>query len=377
MYHHRFILEPYKGMKTRYQCPSCNDSKKTFVRYCDTETHQYIADDVGRCDRQDNCGYHYTPKLYFQDNNILPDVQSLASNHKPIRNTVRKPTLFIDSDIFIASLKSYDANNFVKFLQSRFNNDHVEKTIVQYYIGTAKQWDGANVFWQIDINGRIRTGKIMLYRPDTGKRVKEPYNHIAWVHSALNKPEFELKQCLFGEHLLKDNSKPIAIVESEKTAIIASIYLPKFIWLACGSLDGLNYEKCKVLKGRKVVLFPDVKAYDKWVKKSKQLESITKFDVSVLLESRATEVEREKGLDLADYLLKYDCSEFLQQNVQLNTLTPTLKEQFKSEFLKEIELPLEMQKPLWHKYKSDGLLAIEAKEVLNDLITNYGFIISQ
>ena len=42
----------------------------------------------------------------------------------------------------------------------------------------------------------------MLYDPTTGKRVKEPFNHISWVHKVIKQPEFELKQCLFGEHLL-------------------------------------------------------------------------------------------------------------------------------------------------------------------------------
>lgn len=76
-------------------------------------------------------------------------------------------------------------------------------------------------------------------------------------------PDFELKQCLFGEHLLRDKAKPIAIVESEKTAIIASVYLPQFIWLAVGSLTNLNAEKCSVLKGRTVTLFPDLNGFEK------------------------------------------------------------------------------------------------------------------
>ena len=36
----------------------------------------------------------------------------------------------------------------------------------------------------------------------------------------------ELKQCFFGEHLLREKTMPVAIVESEKTAIISSVYLP-------------------------------------------------------------------------------------------------------------------------------------------------------
>ena len=146
----------------------------------------------------------------------------------------------------------------------------------------------------------------MLYNPTTGKRIKQPYNHITWVHSALKQPNFQLKQCLFGEHLLKGNNKPVAIVESEKTAIIASVYLPQFIWLAVGSLSNLNEKKCNVLKGRKIVLFPDLNAFDKWNCQAKTLKHITNFKLSNLLETIATNEEKRQGLDLADYLIRFN-----------------------------------------------------------------------
>ena len=52
-----------------------------------------------------------------------------------------------------------------------------------------------------------------------GKRLKSKDGKplINWVHSALEIPKFNLKQCLFGLHLLNDNVKQVAIVESEKT----------------------------------------------------------------------------------------------------------------------------------------------------------------
>ena len=38
-------------------------------RYIDTENNNaYIADNVGKCNRLDKCGYHYTPRQYFEDN---------------------------------------------------------------------------------------------------------------------------------------------------------------------------------------------------------------------------------------------------------------------------------------------------------------------
>src|SRR5690606_19618927 len=116
---------------------------------------------------------------------------------------------------------------------------------------------------------------------------------------------FNLEQCYFGEHLInEDKSKPVAIVESEKTAIISSVYLPEFIWLSCGSVNNLNEAKTKVLKGRNVVLFPDLKCFDLWNDKIPQLTSLATFRTSTLLKDKATETEKKQGLDLADYLVK-------------------------------------------------------------------------
>lgn len=144
----------------------------------------------------------------------------------------------------------------------------------------------------------------MHYNLETGKRIKEPFNRIQWVHKVLKLPEFELKQCFLNEHLLRGNSKPVGIVESEKTAIIASIYLHGLIWLAAGSKEGLNADKCNVLKGRKVILFPDLNVYQLWCKKAKELSYITNFTVSNSLEKMSNEEDKAKGLDLADYLIE-------------------------------------------------------------------------
>ena len=103
--------------------------------------------------------------------------------------------------------------------------------------------------------------------------------------------------------IYQDLYKPIAIVESEKTAIISSMYLPEFIWLACGSANNLNKAKTKALKGRNVVLFPDLKCFDLWNNKIPQLTSLVTFRTSTLLKDKATETEKQQGLDLADYLI--------------------------------------------------------------------------
>jgi len=63
---YRFTLQKYSGPSSKYRCPSCNQQRR-FTRYIDTETGEQLPDHVGRCDREDKCGYHYTPKQYFKE----------------------------------------------------------------------------------------------------------------------------------------------------------------------------------------------------------------------------------------------------------------------------------------------------------------------
>lgn len=314
-------------MNSRYRCPVCQQKDKTFSLYIDTETMEHIHLTVGRCNRESSCSNHYTPKQYFQDNNIsfaLP--QQKTYNSRPVI-TKAKSVSYIPAEILKASLNPevFGLNNFVKYLINLFGVDVTNKLISTYFIATSKHWNGATVFWQIDTKGKIRTGKIMLYNPVTGKRIKEPFNHIHWVHKALKQPEFELKQCLFGEHLLIDKIMPVAVVESEKTAIIASVYLPQFIWLAAGSLTNLNADKCSILEGRTVTLFPDLQGFDKWNSKAKELSHIAKFTVSDLLERKATEAEKKQGFDLADFLIKFDLKAFALPNPEATETPPAVQ----------------------------------------------------
>ena len=64
---YRYSLERYRGRGTRYTCPQCG-RKYAFTRYIDNTNNQYVADNVGKCNRLDKCGYHYTPRQYFEDN---------------------------------------------------------------------------------------------------------------------------------------------------------------------------------------------------------------------------------------------------------------------------------------------------------------------
>jgi hypothetical protein len=303
--------------KGKNVCPECG--KKTYVLYVDASGNP-LHSTVGKCDRADNCGHHYTPKQYFRDNNVSFDtVRNPVPYQKPIPKPQPAPS-YIDTDVFKKSLQGYGDNRLVQYLCGIVGESAIRAAIERYYIGTAK--NGGIVFWQIDITGKIRTGKVIQYATD-GHRRKDITPPVGWVHTTLQLPDFVLSQCLFGEHLLRDVTKMVAIVESEKTAIIASVYLPDMTWLACGGSEGLNIDKCRCLKGREIILFPDCGMFDKWSAKAGELRAICKsVSVSNLIEKGATEAEREAGSDLGDYLVRYNPVDFVGQPTPETEISP-------------------------------------------------------
>jgi hypothetical protein len=125
-------------------------------------------------------------------------------------------------------------------------------------------------------------------------------------------PNESIDKCLFGEHLLNQfPEKTVAIVESEKTAIIASLFFPNFIWMATGGISNLSYNKLKALIGRSIVLFPDLCAHEKWINIIQPLEKLFKITVSDYLEKNATPQDKLDKYDLADYLLSFKKNGFL------------------------------------------------------------------
>jgi hypothetical protein len=317
--------------KGKHPCPACK--RKSFVLYIDNSTGEPLHSTVGRCDRADNCGYHYTPKQYFTDSHISFNIKREHMSHPKPTPKPQPASSYIDAGIFKKSLQGYENNNLVQFLRSIVGDEATRQAIERYYIGTSK--NGGTIFWQVDGCERIHAGKIIQYGAD-GHRRKDVMPPVQWVHAILKLPDFHLSQCLFGEHLLRDVAKIVAIVESEKTAIIASVYLPAFIWLACGGSEGLNFDKCKCLKGRKVVLYPDAGMFDKWNGKAGQLRTICKsVSVSNLIETAASETERRAGFDLGDYLVRFSPSEFVEQKYsetepQMPKETPTISKQERS-----------------------------------------------
>mgnify|MGYP000759069142 FL=1 len=105
---HRFILEPYKGVNTRHTCPNCH-RPRCFSKYIDTEKQIQFPKYVGRCDHEQKCGYHFTPRDYFEQNpsekEKFAEKENSFRNYAPIKEAQPIATSYIDLDIVNQSLR--------------------------------------------------------------------------------------------------------------------------------------------------------------------------------------------------------------------------------------------------------------------------------
>ncbi len=128
-----------------------------------------------------------------------------------------------------------------------------------------------------------------------------------------------------------DQQRPVALVESEKSALISSFYLPQYLWIASGGKNGaFNRDAMSVLRNRRVLLFPDLGATDYWNSKMEMIRNLG-IEVSLFdfMERNATKEERDAGYDIADFLLREETKEaILNRLIVLNPALKTLVETF-------------------------------------------------
>ena len=297
------MIYKYSLEKTskKYICPNCKG--KRYVRYLNSETLEHLEYEYGRCDKETSCGYFKKP-----NGNLITPINVSQPFHKI-------PVSYIQKSIVVGSLKKYDDNNLFLYLINFFDRNQVEQTLIEYNVGTSKKWNGATVFWQVDLNQKYRTGKIMLYDGLNGKRVKKPYNHISWAHKALKIDDFNLKQCLFGLHLVNEKTKTIGLVESEKTALTMKLFLPEYTWIATGSKQNLKEEILIPIKDHEIILYPDKSEFNDW---NEKCDALIQSGFNISCSSLIENLDLKQGSDLADmyFGLKNEDS----NNIQLSPI---------------------------------------------------------
>ena len=253
---------------------------------------------------------------------VVPDVPALAP--KVVASAVTAcekkeapaSSVLVPLDIELVN-KSLSAESvFCKSVvaEGYLSKERLMTAVNRYRLGASKE--GGVIFWEIDDRQRVRTGKIMYYKPDCHR----DKNHTpTWVHSLMKSQlpaDYELQHCLFGLHLISPTDytnhtdKKVAIVEAEKTAVIMSEIVPEFIWMSCGGLQMFNAELLAPLVNHKVVILPDTdetgEAYNKWltVLKQAQRQYVFKYPlrISRLLEDHASAEQKKRKIDIIDFL---------------------------------------------------------------------------
>ena len=259
-------------------CPQCG--KRRFVPFVLAADGKTMAGaEYGRCDREQNCGYFRYPGSDI----ATPTVVAVKQKPTPAPYVFRKEvvktkwSVLFDYALRLCGQAAYSIWD-------------------MYKIGATT--DGATIFWYIDCNGIVRSGKEIKYQSN-GHRDKTHFPPVTWAHKDLCfSHDFTgetLLQPLYGEHLLKarPNAK-VAIVESEKTAALMSAFYPNNIWLACGGSQGIkNDDKMKPLRGRRVILIPDHGQYFNWLRIAEK----NKWECFSYIESKPL----FEGCDILDY----------------------------------------------------------------------------
>lgn len=237
-----------KGSRKEY-CPNCG--QKRFVPYVLASDGVTLAGaEFGRCDREQNCGY-----LRYPDGERYTVAEPQKIQPRPRLE-------------YRGEINGVPTCDFFRWMQSVLGKMDAYVAMQDYKVSSI---DNCIIWWQIDRDGVVRTGKVMKYLPN-GHRDKRDIFPVTWAHKHRRLKDLfvgeELQQCLFGEHLLAANpEKPVAIVESEKTAVIMSRFIPEYIWLATGGSQGIkSVERLAPVVGRKVFLIPDNGQYYSWLR---------------------------------------------------------------------------------------------------------------
>lgn len=250
----------------KYPCPKCGQKK--LVRYVYFGTNNHVGESFGKCERIESCGFH-----------SIPNKENVTHDFKPVQRP--EPIVVFPEDTKLKSLDFSFNSPFHEFYCNTLGitMDHFKLWLV----GSEK---GNTVFHLRTIDQKTVNAKFIKY-DSNGKRTKLNYylgkNYLK-ENQIERDPEklkvwnnfYVFEKCFYGEHLL-DFNKDTCIVESEKTAVLASFFFPSFNWLAVGGTSGLKFEKFTILsksKGRVIYLCDNDEA---GIEKSKSINWLRKL----------------------------------------------------------------------------------------------------
>jgi hypothetical protein len=259
---YKYGLDP---SSKKYTCPQCNH--KSMVVYLDNEMKAPVDEyRFGRCDRENSCGYHSHPNedpelaakkaetfipvpatevvQKFPDESVYGHITNKTKTCiSPLHAFCNKKLLIPNEHLLRWGVYSDKDGDLTVYIFRNFNNEVVNLKWFKY------KEDGH------------RDKNFDSYSLKNPKTPPHPPKSVERKNFSGGKEVVEKYQmCLYGEHLLprQIDDMPVCVVESEKTAVIASFFYKQFHWVSCGSNNGVTDgtdgrpDKIKHLKGRKV-----------------------------------------------------------------------------------------------------------------------------
>jgi len=222
------------------------------------------------------------------------------------------------------------SNNLFQYLSRLYGAEAVNRVFDLFGIGI----DGDRVcFWHTDVEGRTRFGQKVIYPEGSHYRLRNIKTPVITTH-----PPEGIDPCFFGEQQLAARpTAVVCIVESAKAAMAGTFEDASKVWIATGGKNYLaahNRQKWAVLKGREILLCPDLEKPVKdgeplpppqWEQAVPELRKLG-FDVSIdpTLQRLNTPAENlPKGGDLADlYFNRRERALLIPPPVQAPTAGP-------------------------------------------------------
>ena len=264
---------------------------------------------------------------------------SFKALRKKMEPKVRKEIDFmLPSMPMVEACRADDFNFFQPFIDSEdLTVDQMHHAVERYHLGKTKS--GQPIFWMIDdmlqpLDARIGTTWI-------SKLLKQREPLLEYWH---------VQHCLFGLHLLchtdptdlTDNgcvaafppyplenkssfaeqkksvrskrsvceNKNICVVESEASAVVLSALFPESIWMAYATTPHLSPDLFAPLEGQTVIIYPrtdpTLSTYLFFRDLVDQTLRFYNLDLHVdtTLEDHATEEQKEREIDIVDFLLE-------------------------------------------------------------------------
>jgi hypothetical protein len=269
------------------------------------------------------------------------DSRARPTNRRTFVNPVVKPRTveppieyapFIPAQMVEATESRVTESNLFVWLSGEFGDEAAMMAMRRYRVGATKHTDGrghrAASLPYINTSGDCVDCKIFHIDPTTGSRKTAPALmswtdregkaqelRSTWALAELKKNDKPRKWCNFGDHLLQDNpTAAVCVVESEKTALVASIVYPSRLWIAVGSKNNLNPERCAPYRGREIVIYPDRdNIKDKPRKSGTGIEKgwetlareLAQAGFSVRIDRTVERHNGEINDDIADIILRY------------------------------------------------------------------------